>query len=52
MSLFTLSIATHRGQERASDFLEVELKGSCKLPVWVLGTEPRTYARAANTLNH
>ena len=46
MSLFTLSIATHRGQERASDFLEVELKGSCKLPVWVLGTEPRTSGRA------
>lgn len=42
---------TYRGQERASDSLEVELK-RCGTTAWVLRIEPRHPVRVANAINH
>jgi hypothetical protein len=34
------------------DSLELELKAVMSFPMWVLGTELRSFARAVLTLNH
>jgi hypothetical protein len=44
--------STHRGQKRASDPLELELQALVSCSTQVLGTELRSSARTARTLNH
>lgn len=39
-----------RGQKRASDALDLELRDSC-VPLWVLETNPGSSERAAVSLN-
>lgn len=39
-------------QEKATDTLELELQAVVSCLMWVLGTEPGSFGRAANTLSH
>lgn len=37
---------------RELDPLELEVTNTCEPPIWVLGTEPGSFGRAANALNN
>jgi len=50
-SILLCLCGAHKGQKRASDLLELELQVVVGCLMWVLGTELRSFARAANTLN-
>jgi hypothetical protein len=39
-------------QKRTPDALQLELQMVVRLPMWVLGTELGSFARAASVLNH
>lgn len=48
----SVHIVMHRGQERASDLLELELQVVMSHPTWVQGNKTSFSARAEYTFNH
>ena len=51
VSVCLVFVDAHRGQKRVSDLLELELQAVVNSPLWVLGTELWSSARAANVLD-